>query len=75
MNILLLVFLVAAFVGIGGGSVAGTSDANVPANIGEVFNLPRYQKVLWGLRVVDVSNGKVLIDLQPDHGFPIGSVR
>ena len=47
----------------------------VPEDIKAVFDLPLYQKALWGLRVVDVSSGNVLIDSQPGHNFLFGSVR
>jgi PBP4 family serine-type D-alanyl-D-alanine carboxypeptidase len=47
----------------------------VPEDIKAVFDLPLYQKALWGLRVVDVSSGNVLIDSQPGHNFLVGSVR
>jgi D-alanyl-D-alanine carboxypeptidase len=51
-------------------------DASVvPADIKAVFDLPLYQKALWGLRVVDVPSGNVLIDSQPGHNFLVGSVR
>ena len=52
-----------------------TNGANVPADIQAVFNQPRYKGALWGLRVVDSGSGKVLINLQPDYDFLIGSVR
>src|SRR5580658_4557643 len=47
----------------------------VPEDIKAVFDLPLYEKALWGLRVVDVSSGNVLIDSQPGHNFLVGSVR
>jgi D-alanyl-D-alanine carboxypeptidase len=52
-----------------------TIDTNVPADIKTVFDLPLYNKALWGLRVVDARTGNVLINLQPHHNFLIGSVR
>ena len=74
-----LVFLLAAFSGIvgcgGGNSGPVTNVANVPADIQAVFNQPRYKDALWGLRVVDVGSGTVLINLEPDHDFLIASVR
>jgi D-alanyl-D-alanine carboxypeptidase len=51
------------------------THTNVPPNIRTVLDLPLYDKALWGLRVVDVASGKVLIDSDPDHKFLIGSVR
>ena len=59
----------------GGGSGTVTNGANVPADIQTVFNQPLYKEALWGLRVVDAGSGKVLINLQPDYDFLIGSVR
>jgi D-alanyl-D-alanine carboxypeptidase len=47
----------------------------VPADIQQVFNQPLYAGGLWGLRVVDLDTGAVLIDLTPGHQFYIGSVR
>jgi D-alanyl-D-alanine carboxypeptidase len=51
------------------------SDTSVPADLRTVFDLPLYSEALWGLRVVDVDSGKILINLRPDHSFLIGSVR
>ena len=59
----------------GGGSGPGTNGGNVPADIQARFNQPRYKGAWWGLRVVDAGSGTVLINLQPDHPFLIGSVR
>lgn len=49
--------------------------SGVPADIQEVMGKPMYRNALWGLRVADPSNGKVLIDLKSDVQFFIGSVR
>ncbi len=74
-----LALVAAALAGIGGcgggGSGTVTNGANVPADIQAVFNQPLYKEALWGLRVVDAGSGKVLINLQPDYDFLIGSVR
>jgi D-alanyl-D-alanine carboxypeptidase len=75
---LLLVTAVFAFGGCRGGmgeSGPGPNGANVPADIQAVFNQPRYKDALWGLQVVDRGSASVLINLQPDHHFYIGSVR
>jgi D-alanyl-D-alanine carboxypeptidase len=72
----LLVLLAAAIGGCGGGSSGpSTTGANVPADIQAVFNQPRYKGAIWGLRVLDPASGTVLINLQPDYDFLIGSVR
>jgi D-alanyl-D-alanine carboxypeptidase len=51
------------------------SVAGVPAHIQAIFQKPMYNEANWGLRVVDPGNGKVLIDLEPQCQFFIGSVR
>jgi D-alanyl-D-alanine carboxypeptidase len=51
------------------------NSANVPANLKAVFDKPAYKNATWGLRVVDLGTGKVLIDLEPHCNFYIGSVR
>lgn len=76
----LIVVLVAAALTIGacGGDSSYTPSNNsnaVPADIQSVMNEPRYKGAQWGLRVVDPSNGQVLIDLNSNYGFFIGSVR
>lgn len=58
------------------GVYANTPTPNVPADIAAVFNKPKYQNSIWGLRVVDTATGEVLIDNQPsDKQFLIASVR
>jgi len=72
--LLLFLLLAAAAFGLIGG--CNTSDsANIPADIQAIFDKPLYKNSLWGLRVVDLDTGKVLINLRPDYDFFIGSVR
>jgi D-alanyl-D-alanine carboxypeptidase len=49
--------------------------ASVPADIKAIFDAPRYQGAIWGLRVIDLETGKPLINLEPRYQFLIGSVR
>lgn len=51
-------------------AVSGTA---VPTDIRAVFNKPDYKNATWGLRVLD--GNKVLLDLNPQRAFYIGSVR
>jgi PBP4 family serine-type D-alanyl-D-alanine carboxypeptidase len=51
------------------------TPASLPANIKAIFDKPLYKNATWGLRVVDLANGQVLIDTEPTRGFFIGSVR
>jgi D-alanyl-D-alanine carboxypeptidase len=53
----------------------GDNSAKVPADIKAMFDKPAYKNAIWGLRIVDLSTGKALIDLQPRCNFYIGSVR
>jgi D-alanyl-D-alanine carboxypeptidase len=53
----------------------GDNSANVPADVKAVFDKPAYKNATWGLRVVDLGQGKELMDLQPHCNFYIGSVR
>src|SRR5438445_7241595 len=53
---------------------AQSASAPVPSPIQAVFDKPLYKSATWGLRVVD-SDGKVLIDYNPEQNFFIGSVR
>ncbi|MEW6144530.1 MAG: D-alanyl-D-alanine carboxypeptidase [Thermodesulfobacteriota bacterium] len=69
---LLLVFT-AAFGLVGGCNNGGGS--NIPADIRAIFNKSFYNGAIWGLRVVDLETGEVLIDLKPNYPFFIGSVR
>jgi len=51
------------------------SKANVPPAIKAVLDNPRYKGSTWGLRVVDLENGQVLMNLEPNRKFLVGSVR
>ncbi len=74
---LILALLAAVFTGsrASAGTAVGINGANVPADVQTVLNRPRYKDARWGLRVVDAGSGAVLINLDPDHDFLIGSVR
>lgn len=48
---------------------------SVPPDIQAVFEKPLYRGAIWGLRVVDLDTGAVLIDREPGCQFAIGSVR
>ncbi|MBV8148613.1 MAG: D-alanyl-D-alanine carboxypeptidase, partial [Candidatus Eremiobacteraeota bacterium] len=50
-----------------------SATSGVPSDIRSVFDKPRYRDGIWGLRVLD--GDKVLIDLNPQRLFYIGSVR
>jgi D-alanyl-D-alanine carboxypeptidase len=50
-----------------------TVPATVPADIRAVLDKPRYKNGVWGLRVLD--GDKVIVDLNPQRRFYIGSVR
>lgn len=54
---------------------AAFAASDVPADIQAVFDKPLYKNASWGLRVVDLHTGKVVIDLKPQTQFYIGSVR
>ncbi|MBA2656251.1 MAG: D-alanyl-D-alanine carboxypeptidase/D-alanyl-D-alanine-endopeptidase [Tatlockia sp.] len=43
--------------------------------INAIFSKVRYKKSIWGLRVVDSNTGELLVDLNSDKLFYIGSVR
>jgi D-alanyl-D-alanine carboxypeptidase len=49
-------------------------NTQVPKDIQSIFDKPLYKGATWGLRVTD-SDGKVLIDYNPQQTFFIGSVR
>jgi D-alanyl-D-alanine carboxypeptidase len=68
-----LVLVTAAFGLIGGGNKSESSD--IPRDIKAIFDKPLYKNSIWGLRVVDLDTGKVLINLRPDYDFFIASVR
>ena len=68
-----LLLVTAAF-----GLIGGCNDsdsANIPPDIQAIFDKPLYKNSIWGLRVVDLDTGEVLINLRPDYDFFIGSVR
>jgi D-alanyl-D-alanine carboxypeptidase len=54
---------------------SSSGDSKVPASIRAIFDKPLYADSVWGLRVLDLDTGEVLIDHRPDHDFLIGSVR
>lgn len=54
-------------------SVVSQTSSGVPSDIASVFDKPAYRGAVWGLRVLD--GDKVLIDLDPQRKFYIGSVR
>ncbi len=54
---------------------ADIEAAAPPSELQRIFDDPRYQGATWGLRVVDLQSGQVLIDLEPDRRLFIGSVR
>ena len=71
--LLTLLLIVTAAFGLYGG--CGGSGSNIPADIRAIFNKSLYSGSIWGLRVVDLDTGEVLINLKPDYPFFIGSVR
>ena len=73
------IFAIIFCVAIGALSVrAQSSDtaksSDVPSDIRAILNKPMYKNSTWGLRVL-TSDGKVLIDYNPQPQFFIGSVR
>jgi D-alanyl-D-alanine carboxypeptidase len=55
--------------------IAGQQQAEIPADIKAILQKPAYENSIWGLRVVDLDSGKVLIDFRQNYDFVIGSVR
>ncbi|AMP93988.1 D-alanyl-D-alanine carboxypeptidase/D-alanyl-D-alanine-endopeptidase [Legionella pneumophila] len=47
----------------------------LPNDINKVMNKPIYKNAIWGLRVVDLDTGNVLLNLNSTKLFYIGSVR
>jgi D-alanyl-D-alanine carboxypeptidase len=47
----------------------------IPAEIQAIFDKPLYKSGIWGLRVVDLENGRVIYDLNPQRKLLTGSVR
>ena len=72
--LLTALLLLTSVFGLYGGCSSG-GGSNIPADIRAIFNEPLYNGAIWGLRVVDLDTGKVLINLKPDYPFFIGSVR
>ena len=68
-----LVLVTQAFGVIGGCAKSESSD--IPRDIQAIFDKPLYENSIWGLRVVDLDTGEVLINLRPDYDFFIASVR
>jgi D-alanyl-D-alanine carboxypeptidase len=59
-------------------SFAGDDTAlngSIPDEIKQILSKPRYDKSIWGLRVVDLDSGKVVYELNSDRQLLIGSVR
>ncbi|HSC35465.1 MAG TPA: D-alanyl-D-alanine carboxypeptidase [Thermodesulfobacteriota bacterium] len=73
-SLLALLLVLTAVFGLYGGCSSG-GGSNIPADIRAIFNKAIYDGSIWGLRVVDLDTGEVLIDLKPDYNFFIGSVR
>lgn len=71
--LLALLLAVTAVFGLYGGCSSGGS--NIPADIRAIFNKAVYDGSIWGLRVVDLDTGELLIDQKPGYNFFIGSVR
>lgn len=75
-SILPIFAAVIAIVGAGiSTGLASAASQPLPGGIRAIFRKPMYKQAVWGLRVVNLGTGKVLIDLKPGHKFFIGSVR
>jgi D-alanyl-D-alanine carboxypeptidase/D-alanyl-D-alanine carboxypeptidase/D-alanyl-D-alanine-endopeptidase (penicillin-binding protein 4) len=57
------------------GNPNGPLAKSVPADITAVFQKPMYKNSIWGLRVVALDTGRVLLNLKPNYQFVIDSVR
>ena len=64
-----------ALTGLGGCNGNVQLAAKVPSDIQAVFNKPQYKGATWGLRVVDMDTGKVLVNTNGGSLLYIGSVR
>ena len=73
-SLLTLLLIITAVFGLYGGCSSG-GGSNIPADIRAIFNKEIYDDSIWGLRVVDLDTGEVLIDLKPNYPFFIASVR
>lgn len=73
-SLLTLLLIITAVFGLYGGCSSG-GGSNIPADIRAIFNKAIYSGSIWGLRVVDLDTGEVLIDQKPDYPFFIASVR
>lgn len=73
-SLLAFLLVLTAVFGLYGGCSSG-GGSNIPADIREIFDKPLYDEAIWGLRVVDLDTGEVLINLKPDYNFFIGSVK
>jgi PBP4 family serine-type D-alanyl-D-alanine carboxypeptidase len=75
-SLALALAVIAAFVFIlGRNDSADSADTGIPPDIKAIFDKPAYKNSTWGLQLVDLETGKVLIDVKPDYNFFIGSVR
>ncbi|MGH8013137.1 MAG: D-alanyl-D-alanine carboxypeptidase, partial [Candidatus Binataceae bacterium] len=75
--ILLLLSLFAANCGADSGNPMPASPVStkIPASILAIMRTPQYSKATWGLRVIDLSSGAVIYDLNPKRLLLTGSVR
>ena len=69
-----VLFMLGGCGGDGNYTPATSTTSGVPADIQTVIGKPLYSHATWELRVADPANGKVLIDLNSDVQFFIGSV-
>jgi D-alanyl-D-alanine carboxypeptidase/D-alanyl-D-alanine-endopeptidase (penicillin-binding protein 4) len=67
-----LAALIATIAGCGGSDSPNTS---VPSAIAQVMNKPLYQGSTWALRVVDLTSGDVIYDMNSGRQVYIASVR
>src|SRR5688500_13575677 len=54
--------------------VVGELPASVSAQIGDIQSKPAYAHTSWGMRVVDLDTGAVLIDQAGDRSMTPGSI-
>src|SRR6185437_2880604 len=61
---------------LGSGNGSGKDEPQpVPPDIQAIFHRPGYVSATWGLRVMDLKSGRVILDLNQNRKFYIGSVR